>query len=231
MQQDPKYNAYAYQRSKEQHNNEAVILLHGLARTKASFRRLAKVLTLQGYSVVNLSYPSTKASIETLAQDIIKQSLQQCPATAKVHFVTHSMGGILLRQYLANNTIEKLGNVVMLGPPNQGSQIVDKLKSIPLFGWINGPAGMQLGTDSKAIVNSLPDANFSLGIIAGNRSINLLLSTLLPTANDGKVTVASTKLPGMQDHLVLPVTHPFMMNNKQVIQKILHFLKFSCFYK
>ena len=231
MQQGPQCKAYAYQGSKEQHNNEAVILLHGLARTKKCFRKLAKILSLQGYRVVNLSYPSTKASIEVLAQDIIKQSLQQCPGVVKVHFVTHSMGGILLRQYLADNTIEKLANVVMLGPPNQGSEVVDKLKAIPLFRWINGPAGMQLGTDSKAIVNSLPDANFSLGIIAGNRSINFLLSTLLPAVNDGKVTVAATKLAGMQDHLVLPVTHPFMMNNKQVTQQTLQFLKFACFYR
>ncbi len=227
--QGRQYQNCATQCTKAHHRCEAVILLHGLARTKNAFKKLAKRLTNQGYRVINLSYPSTKEPIESLAQDIITQSLQQCPGADKVHFVTHSMGGILLRHYLANNKIEKLGHVVMLGPPNHGSQVVDKLKSIPLFALINGPAGMQLGTDSNAIVNRLPDAHFSLGIIAGNRSINLLLSTLLPTPNDGKVSVISTKLSGMTDHLILPVTHPFMMNNKQVTQQVLHFLKFACF--
>ena len=222
---------YPASSSDKAHSVEAEILLHGLGRTRNSFRKLEKSLTARGYRVINLSYPSTKHEIKVLAQDVINRSLQQCLAAAKIHFVSHSMGGILLRDYLLNNHIAKLGHVVMLGPPNQGSEIVDKLRSLPLFSLFNGPAGLQLGTDSKAIANRLPDANYSLGIIAGNRSINLILSTLLPRPNDGKVSVQATKLPGMCDHLVIAVTHPFMMKSPEVIKQVQHFLSFGCFNK
>lgn len=112
----------------------------------------------------------------------------------------------------------------MLGPPNQGSQVVDNLKNMPGFKLINGPAGMQLGTEATSIPNKLGGAMFDVGVIAGNRSINFILSTMLPGDNDGKVTVANTKLEGMKDHITLPVTHPLMMNNPRVIKQTKHFL-------
>ena len=98
------------------------------------------------------------------------------------------MGGILVRQYLLLNTIENLGHVVMLGPPNKGSQVVDKLYKVPGFKLINGPAGMQLGTGELSVPNILGPANFKVGIIAGTRSINLILSSMLPNPDDGKVS-------------------------------------------
>ncbi len=135
------------------------------------------------------------------------------------------MGGILVRQYLSQHRLNQLGRVVMLGPPNQGSQVVDKLRDWSVFRWFNGPAGVELGTDMASVPKTLGAAEFELGIIAGSRSINWLLSTLLPGPNDGKVTVESTKLAGMTDHLVLPVTHPLMMRHPDVIRQTLYFLQ------
>lgn len=211
---------------------ECVILLHGLARTEASMNTLAEALEAADYWVVNYHYPSTSQTIEELAQQAIEAGTAQCdPGSDKVHFVTHSMGGILVRQYLHDNTIDKLGRVVMLGPPNQGSEVVDKLAAVPGFELINGPAGLQLGTGQWSVPNNLGPANFEVGVIAGSRSINLILSTLLPDRDDGKVTVENTRLEGMRDHITLPVTHPFMMRNPTVIEQVIYFLRHGTFRK
>lgn len=211
--------------------SDCVILLHGLARTEHSFSKMEKALTDSGYVVINNSYPSTKFEIEKLAEDAIPESINECPENSTIHFVTHSMGGILIRQYLSLNDLEVLGRVVMLGPPNKGSQVTDKLKYVPGYELINGPAGMELGTDSLSTPNKLGSINFDLGVIAGTRTLNPILSTMLPNPDDGKVSVENTKLPGMIDHIQLPVTHTFIMKNKEVIEQVIHFLKYAEFKK
>ena len=211
--------------------NECVILLHGLARSDSSMKTMATELHNAGYTVVNYDYPSTQHPVEKLADEAITDALSMCPEQATIHFVTHSMGGILVRQYLSQHTLETLGRVVMLGPPNKGSEVVDTLHNMPGYELINGPAGHQLGTDISSLPNTLGPADFELGIIAGTRSINLILSTMLPSTDDGKVTVENTKLDGMKEHITLPVTHPFMMKNKDVIEQVIHFLKSGTFKK
>ena len=209
----------------ETSNEECVLLLHGLARTKSSMKKLAKHLNSEGYIAINQGYPSRAETIEELAKAAVRQGAEQCPEGHRLHIVTHSLGGILVRQYLSSNSIPNLGRVVMLGPPNQGSQVVDRLKGMPGFGMVNGDAGKQLGTDDSSIPNQLGAANFELGIIAGSRTINPILSLMLPNPDDGKVSVENTKLAGMKDHIVLPVSHPFLMKNKRAIAQIIHFLK------
>lgn len=206
-----------------------VVLLHGLARTNRSFNKMESVLKDSGYCVINYNYPSTKYKIEKLAEDAISQAIEEIPDSSTIHFVTHSLGGILVRQYLENHLIEKMGNVVMLGPPNKGSQVIDKIHMLPGFNLLNGEAGYQLGTGENSVPNKLGPADFNVGIIAGTRSINLILSTMLPDTDDGKVTVENTRLEGMTDHITLPITHPMMMRNNTVIQQVLYFLKHSEF--
>lgn len=208
---------------------ETVILLHGLARSEKSMWKMARAMGKAGFYVINQGYDSRHHDVASLARHVLPQALHQVKPGHRVHFVTHSLGGILLRQYVKHHPIENLGRVVMLGPPNQGSQVVDKLKKMPGFYHLNGPAGMELGTDG--VVTHLGRANFELGVIAGSRSINPILSMLLPGANDGKVTVASTRLKGMKAHLTLPVSHPFMMRSPQVIAQVIHFLLFGRFDK
>ena len=204
---------------------DSVILLHGLARSNRSMKKLEMALLDAGYSVHNVSYASTRKHIEQLADEAIGEALKLCPADRKLHFVTHSLGGILVRQYLLHHEIENLGRVVMLGPPNKGSEVVDKLRDFPGFHFINGDAGLELGTGESSVPNRLGAANFDLGIIAGTRSINLILSRMIAGVDDGKVSVENTKLEGMHDHLEMGVTHPFMMRNSKVIEQVIHYLE------
>lgn len=208
---------------------ENVILLHGLARSNASMCKLEIALQKRGYSVQNISYASTRNKIEILAEQTIAPALKKCAANLTVNFVTHSLGGILVRQYLYQHEIKNLGRVVMLGPPNRGSEVIDKLGNFPGFHFINGDAGMQLGAGAGSVPNRLGKAKFDLGIIAGTRSINLILSSLIPGTDDGKVSVDNTRLEGMNDHLEMAVTHPFMMKNSKVIEQVLYYLEHGKF--
>ena len=208
--------------------DECVILLHGLARSSGSMEKLAGRLTDAGYVVANIDYPSRKQTVETLAPLAIDQGLAQCHTeagdNAVVNVVTHSMGGILVRQYLSNNPAAITGRVVMLAPPNNGSEVVDKFRDIPGYKWLNGPAGRQLGTGQDSVPRSLGAAEFDVGVIAGTRSINLLLSQHLPNPDDGKVSVESARLEGMCDFMTVAVSHPFIMRDNKVIDQVFHYL-------
>jgi len=204
--------------------DECVILLHGLWRSEQSMSRLEEALTGAGYRVQNIEYESTEKPVEVLAEEAVPAGLAGCENAESVHFVTHSMGGILIRQYLLEHDIERLGRVVMLGPPNQGSEVIDRYGDWPGFEWFSGPAGMQLGTGEGSLPRSLGPAHFDLGVIAGYQTINPILSQSLPGPDDGKVSVAATRVEGMDDHLEMPVTHVFMMRDEAVIAQVLHYL-------
>lgn len=190
--------------------------------------KIEKTLKIAGYDVFNCSYPSRKKTIELLSAPSIEQAIEYCYENfqpRRIHFVTHSMGGILIRFYLAQHKINNLGRVVMLAPPNAGSELVDRLSRYQLFTLINGPAGKQLGTDASSLPNSLGPVDYEVGIIAGNKSFNLLSLGLIPGENDGKVSTQSARLEGMTDYIVLPYTHTFMMNRPQVIEQTILFLQ------
>lgn len=206
---------------------ECVVLLHGLCRTHKSMESLADFLRGYGYDVVNISYPSRSARIEDLAEEALggALALARKKNPTRIHFVAHSLGGILVRQYMKQHRVNELGRVVMLGPPNAGSEVVDRLKGWRVFRMLNGEAGSQLGTSPGSLPNQLGPVDFELGVIAGNRSINWINSSMIPGLDDGKVAVERTKIEGMRDHISVPVSHPFLMKRRSVLRQVLCFLQ------
>ena len=136
-----------------------------------------------------------------------------------------------MRSYLARHCLPELGRVVMLAPPNQGSEVVDKLGGLFLFKWLNGPAGGELSTDANSVPHRLGPVNYTVGVIAGDRSINWINSLLLiPGRDDGKVSIERTRLAGMSDWMVIPATHPFIMKNREAIRQTIQFLRAGGFH-
>ncbi len=194
-----------------------VVVLHGLGRSSTSMWLLANRLQQAGFEVHNLDYRSTVATINQLVEMLDNYVEACCLSGGKpLHFVTHSLGGILVRAYIAQKRPHNLGRVVMLSPPNQGSQLVDELRDNPLFQWATGPAGLDLGTEPSNLPNRLGPGDFEVGIITGSRSLNPLTSWLVTGKDDGTVSVENVQLEGMADFLVVPNTHTFIMNSSQV---------------
>ena len=209
------------------YSSEPIFLLHGLSLTSSSMRSMERFLSDHNFSVSNLDYPSRHFTIQELAKKVRQQiiTISEDQKSSKYHFVTHSMGGIILRQIQATNPLPHLGRVVMLGPPNQGSEIVDKLGKMKVFQLLNGPASLQLSTHSESIPNRLGPVSFEIGVIAGDRSINPILSSLIPGKDDGKVAITRTRLEGMKDFIIVHSPHPFLMNHKSAQENALHFIK------
>ncbi|MBY5794156.1 esterase/lipase family protein [Rhizobium leguminosarum] len=209
--------------------NDTVLLFHGIARTKKSMAKLAGFLSGHGYRIVNIGYPSTKFSISDLI-DIVRPEIDGAAKQAgegRVHFVGYSMGGLIIRAFLARYRPANLGRVVMVGTPNNGSQVADFLKGWPLYRKVYGPAGQQLITDQTAMTDLFGTVDYELGIIAGNRTIDPVSSLIigLRVPNDGKVSVESTRLDGAADHIVIPANHTFLPVNKMMWSQTLSFLK------
>ncbi|MFN3953438.1 MAG: esterase/lipase family protein [Pararhodobacter sp.] len=210
---------------------DCVVLLHGLSRTENSMLVMQETLEFHGYRVVNDGYPSNAAPIADLVAHV-GRAAARC-GRLRTHFVTHSMGGILVRAWLRNNRPVRMGRVVMLAPPNHGTEVVDNLAQFELLpdllDFLHGPAARELGTDPDSVPNRLPPVDYELGVIAGNRALSPLGPIMIEGANDGTVSVASTRVEGMTDHIVLPATHTMMMVNPIVLAEVLEFLRHGTF--
>lgn len=210
---------------------DQVLLLHGIARTSASLAKLSQSLGAAGFSTLNLDYPSRKQSLADLVEHVHREAgplLAQRDGQA--HFVTHSMGGLLARAYIARYRPPSLGRVVMLSPPNQGSEVADLLANYRIYKEFFGPAGQQLGTDADEQLSGLLGIlDYPVGVNAGDRALDPLGWLLLPRPNDGRVSVARTKVAGMADHMKLHATHAMMMRNREVIRQTIWFLRFGRF--
>ncbi len=206
-------------------SSESVVLLHGLGRGPWSMKILELRLEADGFEVFSLEYDSRATSIEDVTASVDRQLRQCCDSSAKVHFVTHSMGGIVLRALLHDFPVHNAGRAVLLAPPNSGSEIVDKLSQYPLFELLLGPLAPQLGTSSDQLPRMLPPPSIPFGVVAGSHWWNPVGAALLPGASDGTVTVESTRIEGMDDHLVVPNTHSFLMNSPAVAEAASAFLR------
>lgn len=211
---------------------DGVVLLHGIARHATSLGKMEQALKREGYRTLNLDYPSRSSGlrdIATLLHAPISRFSEELEG--RLHIVSHSMGGLVARVYIASHRPERLGHVVMMAPPNEGSEIADLLLGNPLYRAFFGPAGRELTTMRPAQLRSLlGTVDYPLGIIAGDRTLYPLESLLiLPRPNDGRVSVARTRLAGMSDHITLPASHPLIMRNPLAIEQTLHFLRHGRF--
>ena len=207
---------------------ETVVLLHGVAMPALEMHPLARALTAAGYRVVNLSYPSRSLTIEQLARDYLPAQLHACGADAapRLHFVAHSMGGLVVRLYLQEHKPANLGRVVLLAPPNAGSLVADRLCRSALCRWLIGPNLSRLGTSTAdALAPKLTPPDYEVGIIAGNTSINPVFSRWQTGANDGAVSMDSARLAGARDFLVVPYSHTLMLWRDAIAAQVLAFLR------
>jgi pimeloyl-ACP methyl ester carboxylesterase len=211
----------------EQQAQSGVILLHAIARTSRSMNAMETALKTSGFATLNLDYGSRREPLDRLAGEI-HSAIVDFTGTidGPIHFVGHSMGGLLARVYLATHRPLRLGRVVMLGTPNRGSEVADLLRGLAIYRAIYGPAGQQLSTQLDATLQALPTIDYPVGIIAGNRSIDPISSSfVLPKPNDGKVSVASTKLEGMTDHIIVGASHPMLARKPLAIAQTIAFLR------
>lgn len=214
-------------------NGQCVILLHGLARTKHSMGKMELALIDAGYTTANIDYPSRSMMIQDLTALAMNEGVNICRSqgASSIHIVTHSMGGILARYYLAKNQLPEIGHLVQLAPPNRGSLIADKFRDEQWFKWLTGPAGQQLGTGKDGIPGLLGAVDYSTGVIAGDEHnpVDNWMSEIIPGVDDGKVSIENAKVEGMSDFIVLPYTHISIMKEDEVIRQTLHFLNKGSF--
>ncbi|MFC1497250.1 esterase/lipase family protein [Verrucomicrobiota bacterium] len=209
-----------------------VIILHGMGRTDRSMRRMERNLSDAGYEVVNMKYSSMNEPVDKLVEMLDSAIENKCTnKSKKINFVTHSLGGILVRCYLNDHEDFNVGRVVMLSPPNNGSELVDTFGDVRLYQFITGEAGQSLGTGTDDLPRSLGKIDYEVGIIAGDSSLNPFYSYFIDGPNDGKVSVESTKLEGMKDFLVVHSSHTFIMQRQFVIGQVLYFLEHGEFRK
>lgn len=203
-----------------------VVLLHGIARTSRSLKKMAGALEQAGYATLNLDYASRSKPLEALAEDIhspIAAFTRQ--HDGPIHFVAHSMGGLLARLYIAKHRPARLARVVMLGTPNGGSEVADWLHGLLVYRAVYGPAGLQLLTERPALA-SLPPPDYAVGIVAGCRTLDPVASTfILPRPNDGRVSVESSKLANMADHIIIPASHTGLVRHPAAIDHTIAFLR------
>jgi len=211
-----------------------VILIHGIRKTSLSMMRIAHELNKEEYCVVNFGY-TAKDTVDTISNSLLPKFIKEfcIDPKKKINFVTHSAGGIILRRYLEKNSPLQLGRAVMIAPPNHGSEIADFSKKhlTSIYKFIYGPLGRQLGALSDSYINKIlkQSVNFELGIIAGRVSHNPLSLFLIKGPNDGMVSVKSTKVRGMKEHVVLPLSHYFILFSKDTTQRVVSFLKIGKF--
>lgn len=214
----------------EQPSAGSVVLLHGWARSPSAMRMFESGLAERGYAVCNVGYPSIDLPMEEIVVHVADaiESCETDPARP-LHFVTHSMGGIVLRALLdGERRPANLGRVVMLAPPNRGTPVVDSLREAGILG-VAGPSAARLGTDAESLPRSLPPVDFELGVLIGNESWNPVGSWIIPGEDDGMVAVDHARVEGMKDFRVVAASHTGILYSEAVLEEAAHFLAHGAF--
>lgn len=209
---------------------ECVVLLHGMFRTRFHMRKMARYLRAHNYHVLNIGYPSRKLSLEALRDFVWQELVSQLPKNTKIHFVGHSMGGLLIRALIARYNPDHLGRVVLIAPPNKGSELADLLKQNWIYNKLAGPAGQDLVTDLSVTAHLFGDVHYECGVIAGSLSLEPISSFFIKGRDDGRVSVENTRLEGMKDHIIIRTTHAWIPQNKKAMYQTLCFLKEGFFH-
>jgi alpha-beta hydrolase superfamily lysophospholipase len=204
---------------------QCVVVLHGMGRTRASMQEIAADLRHAGYAVVNVSYPARSQPIERLAPRV-GEMVARCrrQGATRIHFVTHSLGGIVVRYWLRDHPMADAGRIVMLGPPNRGSEVTEKYRDALWYRFTTGPAGQQIGTGADSVPNQLGAPPLPTGVIAGTRSANPAFAALFGGPNDGKVSVARARMPGLADFLEVDASHYYLTHSQEVLRQVRAFL-------
>jgi pimeloyl-ACP methyl ester carboxylesterase len=208
---------------------ESVVLLHGMAMPSMSMALIAADLRTAGYDVVNVHYPTGTGDVRELVERYVGPAISERGADRPVHVVTHSLGGILIRQYLQDRCLPPGSRIVMLVPPNQGSEVADRVRRWPPYRWLTGRVGQQLGTGADSIVKQLRPVTAEIGIIAANRSLQPWFAHLIREPNDGVVAVSSARLAEMRDFIVIGTSHSIIVFNAAARVQIRHFLAHGAF--
>ena len=207
---------------------ETVVLVHGLGRAPSSMMVMAQRLKWAGYRVAVVSYDSRTTSLPEQGAEVGAVVAECCAEADKVHFVGHSLGGLVIRRYLADDRPRALGRVVLVTPPNQGSMFVDWLSEVPLAAEALGPVGSALGTDSTDLPATLPPPDYEVGIIAGSRAVHPIGPVVIRGPDDGIVSIEQTRI-GDVPMVVLPRSHAFIMNSRHAADAVILFLRTGAF--
>lgn len=226
---EEKFAKYQLKGKIPQPGTDVVIVLHGLLRAKESMNRMEKALAAEGYEVVNVNYPSYFGKVERHA-DQLDRIVQDLNYATRIHFVTHSMGGIVVRAWLLNHEDQRIGRAVMIAPPSNGSGMADLLDKVKILRPVFGPAAKQLRTaENGGMTAAYGQPKMDVGVIAGGRDTRRGYNRLLKGDNDFVVEVDNAKLDGSKDFLLVEHSHTFIMAKKKVIEETVNFLKTGCF--
>ncbi len=204
-------------------SSETVVLLHGIANVPLSMAYIKRGLEKEGYDVLNLGYQSTRSTVESAASELHTRVVSAVKG-GKIHFVAHSLGNIVVRKMLAE-PFSRLGRMVMITPPNQGSELSERFKNLELYKWIFGPAGQQLSSDNPVFFNSLPVPPCQFGIIAGGKGNDRGFNPLLKGDNDGTISVETTRMESASDFIIIDSLHTMILFSRETLEQVISFLK------
>jgi pimeloyl-ACP methyl ester carboxylesterase len=216
-------DAIRQEQKSEPASRRGVILVHGILRSSKSCATLAGHLRGCGWEAFPFDYPSTQESIRDAAE-YLHSVIERLDEIDELHFVGHSLGGLVIRAWFAAHDDPRVQRTVMLGTPNHGAELADMLRKNLLFRAVFGPAGQQLVTDAGGLIPQLPAPRGEFAVIAGARGTPDGWNPLISGDDDGTVSVESTQLTGMSDFATVRTLHTNLLASTEVAVMVERFL-------